>query len=77
MRTRHTGDRFRPLGLGGHQSVRDYMINAKIPSAERDRVPLLVDAAGRIVWIVGYRLDERYAITPDTRRILIVRIEKL
>ncbi|MBC7234927.1 MAG: tRNA lysidine(34) synthetase TilS [Chloroflexi bacterium] len=77
LRPRRAGDRFRPLGLGGYQSVRDYMINAKIPSRERDRVPLLVDERDRIVWIVGHRVDERYAITADTHQVLVVRVEKV
>ena len=76
LRPRRAGDRFAPLGLGGHQTVRDYMINAKVPSEERDTLPLLVDAQDRIVWLVGQRIDERAAITDETRRVLVVQVAK-
>jgi len=74
LRTRRPGDRFQPLGLAGHsQSVKDYMINAKIPRAERDHVPLLVSERG-ILWIVGHRTSEIAAPGPETRRYLCLRL---
>ena len=73
LRQRREGDWFEPLGLRGRrQRLRDYYINAKIPRSERATVPLLV-CGEEIVWVVGYRLDARYAITPDTENVLIVR----
>jgi len=73
LRQGREGDWFEPLGLRGRrQSLRDFYINAKIPRRERATVPLLV-CGEDIVWVVGYRLDARYAITPDTERALVVR----
>ena len=61
------------MGLRGRrQSLRDYYINAKIPRSERATVPLLV-CGDDIVWVVGYRLDARYAVTPDAESVLVVR----
>ena len=76
LRTRRPGDRFQPLGMQGRsQSVKDYMINAKIPRAERDRIPLLVSERG-ILWIVGHRASEIAAPGPQTRRYLCLRLTR-
>jgi len=72
LRPRQAGDSFVPLGLGHRQKVRDFMINAKIPRRARATVPLLV-SGDDIVWIVGWRLDGRCAVTPDTQEVVIVR----
>jgi len=70
LRPRRSKDRFQPLGMGGHsQRVRDFMINVKVPAAHRDRVPLLV-AGERVLWICGWREDERAKVTERTQRIL-------
>jgi tRNA(Ile)-lysidine synthase len=76
LRQREEGDWLSPLGLEGRrQKLRDFMINAKIPRHERHTVPLLV-AGSEIVWVVGWRVDARYAINPTTRQVLVVRCER-
>lgn len=58
IRARHPGDRFQPLGMGGHTvKLSDFMINQKIPVTERDRWPLVV-SGGTILWVCGYRVSE-------------------
>jgi tRNA(Ile)-lysidine synthase len=39
---------------------------------QRGSVPLVV-SSDRIVWVVGFRVDERFKVTDSTRRILRVR----
>ena len=74
LRRRAPGDWFCPLGMGGkRQRVREFMINVKIPAQSRDRVPILVSDMG-IVWIAGWRADERFKVQPDTRRILHLKL---
>ena len=55
------------------QSVKQYMINAKIPKAERDSIYLLADGA-HILWVPGYRTSRQYRVEKSTRRILEVRL---
>jgi tRNA(Ile)-lysidine synthetase-like protein len=58
VRSRQPGDRLRPLGAPGSRKLQDVLVDRKVPRAERDRVPLVVDASGRIVWVVGVALTE-------------------
>lgn len=41
IRTRRTGDRIRPFGARGFQSLQDYLVNRRVDAAWRDRIPLL------------------------------------
>ncbi|MDM8521462.1 tRNA lysidine(34) synthetase TilS [Anaerolineales bacterium HSG6] len=69
LRSRLPGDKFSPLGLQGrHQKIKTFMANVKIPTSQRDYVPLLV-ANKQILWICGYRLAERVAVTSKTKQL--------
>lgn len=69
IRTRKPGDRFFPLGLGGSKKLKDFFIDLKLPSEERDRVPIVVSSDGEIIWVVGLRLDERFKVTGETQNL--------
>jgi len=70
LRQRRSGDRFQPLGLGGREkSLHTFMIDVKIPRSLRDFVPI-VATPRHIVWVAGWRIDERAKITAETERIL-------
>ncbi len=69
VRSRRPGDRFQPLGMADSKKLNEFMIDAKIPRPWRGRVPL-VCSPDHIVWVVGWRLDERVRVTGDTRRAL-------
>jgi tRNA(Ile)-lysidine synthase len=73
LRARRPGDRFQPLGLGGHSTkVSEFMVNRKVPASVRDRWPLVV-AGGQVVWVAGLRLDDRFRVRPETQRLLRLR----
>ena len=76
VRTRRPGDLFRPTGLGGTKKVKDFLMDIKVPRTERDSVPLLV-ASEQVLWIVPYRLDERFLAGTETDRILEVTFTRL
>ncbi len=74
LRARQTGDWLIPLGMQGHrQKLTDLMINMKVPQQERSSVPILA-CGDRIVWVVGYRLDERFAVTESTDRVCAISV---
>jgi tRNA(Ile)-lysidine synthase len=70
VRARLPGERFRPLGMGGHSlKLSDFMVNAGLPRRRRANWPLLV-AGGEIAWLPGYRIGERFRVEPGTHKIL-------
>ena len=73
LRNFRPGDRFQPLGVKGTQKLKAFFIDHKIPKFDRARVPLLVSGEN-IVWMVGYRIDERFKVTKETRRVLKVTL---
>ena len=77
IRTRRPGDRLRPLGLTGHKKVQDVLVDRKVPRADRDRVPIVVDGRGRIVWVVGQVLSNDFRVAPDTRAVIILSVRRL
>jgi len=74
VRTRKPGDWLRPLGLGGRKKLQDYFVDRKVPRAERDRVPLVVDDRDRIVWVAGYGIDEEFRVGPGTHDVVILKL---
>ncbi|MCL4536460.1 MAG: tRNA lysidine(34) synthetase TilS [Nitrospirae bacterium] len=76
IRGRLHGDFFYPMGFGKRKKLQDYFVDEKIPRDERDAVPLLV-CGNNIVWVIGYRLDERYRVDKDTERVLKFEIKPL
>jgi len=69
LRNPKPGDRFKPLGMKGTQKVKTFFINNKIPRGERNRCPVMI-SRGKIIWVVGHRIDDSVKISPETRRIL-------
>ncbi len=76
VRTRRPGDRFQPLGMGQPKKLNEFMINARIPRLWRRFVPV-VTSPERIVWVVGYRIDERSRVTGDTSRVLRLEFKRV
>ncbi|TES84380.1 MAG: tRNA lysidine(34) synthetase TilS [Dehalococcoidia bacterium] len=74
VRPRRRGDRFQPLGLSQSKKLGEFMIDAKIPQAWRGRIPL-VCSEEQILWVVGWRLDERAKVSRDTKQVLLLRFE--
>jgi len=74
LRSWREGDRFMPLGMQGFKKLSDFFIDLKISIAEKEKVWIL-ESAGDIVWVVGYRIDDRYKIRPETQRLVVFSLE--
>jgi tRNA(Ile)-lysidine synthase len=76
LRCRRAGDHFQPAGMGGHtKSIHEFMIDEKIPLAVRERLPLLVDGE-KILWVCGFRMDDRVRVTDAARQVIQVSFAK-
>ncbi len=76
VRTRLLGDRFQPLGMTGTKKLKDFMIDEKVPTSQRDSVPLIVTSQG-IAWVVGWRIAEWAKVDAADRECLEIRVERI
>ena len=76
VRRWHDGDWFIPFGMSGRKKLSDYLIDKKVSMAEKNRQFVLL-SGDDIVWVIGRRLDDRYAITRKTENVLKVVKESL
>ena len=67
LRHWHHGDRFHPLGMKGSKLLSDFFGDQKFTEWQKQNVWLLVSADNEIFWVVGYRIDDRYKVTKDTK----------
>ncbi len=75
VRPRQRGDRFQPLGMSQPKKLGEFMIDAKIPHAWRQRIPI-VCSPRHILWVVGWRIDDRVKVTENTKQILCLKFEQ-
>jgi tRNA(Ile)-lysidine synthase len=69
VRGRRPGDRLERWD-GGSQTVKKLMIDAKVATTARNSVPLVVDAAGMLLWVVGLSRSRHAPVTTQTKRLL-------
>ena len=53
--TRKPGMKMETKNLNGHQKVNDILINSKIKGSEKDKIPILIDSNGTVLWLLGLK----------------------
>jgi tRNA(Ile)-lysidine synthase len=69
IRQRQPGDRFQPLGMSMPKKLYEFMVDAKIPRSWRGHIPI-VCSPQQIIWVVGWRIDNRVKTTEASQKIL-------
>lgn len=70
IRNWQDGDRFQPLGMNGKsKKVKDYLRDKKVSLFDKATV-LVAESEGAIVWVIGYRADERFKVSAITKSVL-------
>ena len=77
VRSRRPGDRLRPLGAPGRRKLQDLLVDRKVPRDDRERLPLVVDAADRIVGVVGVAIAEECRVTTPSAGVVILEVRDL
>lgn len=76
VRGRKAGDFFYPAGFGKRKKLQDFFVDEKVPRDERDSIPIVL-SGDDVVWVAGYRGDERFRVTEETERILLLEMKPL
>ena len=67
------GDVFIPLGMKGFKKVSDYFIDKKFSLIQKKKSRLLI-SNNKIVCIIGERLDDRFKLVQDSKKVYIVTV---
>jgi tRNA(Ile)-lysidine synthase len=70
-RTWKAGDYFVPLGMHQEKKLSDFLIDLKIPFNQKADITVL-ESDENIIWVVGFRLSDRFKVTADTKRVLVI-----
>lgn len=69
------GDSFQPFGMKGRKLISDYLIDTKVNRLEKEHTMVLL-SENEIVWLVGHRVSNGFAINPDCTEILHLSLLK-
>jgi len=72
LRLWNKGDYFQPLGMQGKKKISDFFIGQKLNRFEKANIGILENGNGDILWVVGFRSDNRYRVTDSTQNIFII-----
>ena len=64
------GDSFIPLGMKNYKKISDFFIDEKFSLVQKEKQWILCDKKN-IIWIVGYRIDNRYKVTSKRKKLYI------
>lgn len=72
LRKWQIGDKFTPFGMKGSKKLSDYFSDKKYSLFDKENAWILL-SNDEIVWIVGERSDNKFKVTSDTKKIIIIK----
>lgn len=69
------GDKFMPLGMKGMRKLSDFFKDEKLSASEKSDVRI-IESDGKIVWVVGMRIDERFKFDKDTKEVYVLKVAR-
>lgn len=73
IRNRKPGDFLTINKALSKKSIQDYMVDEKIPKAQRDKLWLVTEQE-HVLWVVGYRISEKYKVNENTKTVLQIQL---
>jgi tRNA(Ile)-lysidine synthase len=71
IREWRAGDYFYPFGMKQKKKLSDYLTDRKFSRFDKEKLRVM-ESAGKIVWLIGEKIDNRFRITEFTENILII-----
>ena len=59
--------------MQGYKKVSDFFIDQKFSIPEKEQA-WIICSGNQVAWIVGHRIDNRFRITGETKRAMIIRL---
>ena len=77
LKLRHwkKGDKFKPLGMKGSKLLSDFFNDLGFSEYQKRNVWIMEDAKGLILWVVGYRINDKVKIIDSTKVIFQCDLE--
>ena len=77
LKLRHwkKGDRFKPLGMKGSKLLSDFFNDLGFSEYQKRNVWIMEDSNGLILWVVGYRINDKVKILDSTKVIFQCDLE--
>lgn len=73
LRNRNEGDWFIPYGSDHRKKLSDFFTDLKLSIPDKNKV-IIAESASNIIWVAGYRSDQRFRITDKTSAVLHLQI---
>jgi tRNA(Ile)-lysidine synthase len=72
LRNWQEGDAFQPLGMKGKKKLSDFFIDNKVDVVTKHKTRVLTQN-NTIIWVVGYRIDDAFKITENTKNVMVIK----
>ena len=59
--------------MKNYKKISDFFIDEKFSLIQKEKQWILCDKKN-IIWIIGYRIDDRYKVTPKTKKLYIAEV---
>lgn len=69
VRKWRSGDSFQPFGMKGKKKLSKFLKDEKIAINDKEKIWLLLNDE-KVVWIIGYRMDDHFKVIEKTKNIL-------